>query len=398
MSKTNDYWSNRLANATWNSYNNTNKYHKELVELYREATEEIMAELYKIDSKFAEDGIISRSKFYRAEHLKRMRDGFDSILKELGEEVESGGSLAIIEAGKKAIGVTGNILKDAGIDLNYDKELAKRMLQKPWHGATFSDRVWKNTNKLSRELNSTVRKGIMTGKSTASMAMELSRTMDSKLYEASRLVRSETMHHLNEVNKASMKNSGMKQVQEIVTLDERTSSQCAPHNKLVHDIDKAPILPRHPNCRCVLVAYIDVDKMAEEFDRKEKEILGSEVVAEVRLNDKTLNVIKRKYGNVIGNTVALRRERLDHIIKGHSDIGGNLVNTITNTVKNSDYILNDYKNELTSLFVKTSEVGIVVVVKFSISKDRYNSIMTAYRVSEKNLKRILKKYEVIYKK
>lgn len=262
--KNSNYWSKRLANATWKTYNNTNKYHKELIKLYKKTTEEIMMELFKIEAKFAQDGVISRSDFYRANHLMRMEEGFKSILKDLGERVEVSGSKEILNAGKELIGATGDILKDIGIKLNYNPMLAKRMLQNPWKGATFSDRVWKNQNKLLNELNTSIKKGIMTGKSTAQMAMELSRTMDTKLYEASRLVRSETMHHLNEVNKASMKESGIEQVQEIVTLDERTSSQCSPHDGLIWDIDKAPELPRHPNCRCVLVAYIDVDHIQAE--------------------------------------------------------------------------------------------------------------------------------------
>lgn len=278
-----DYWATRIANATWETYNDTNKYHKELIKLYRKATEDILSELFKIEARFAKDGIISRSAFYRAEHLKRMEDGFISILKDLGEEIESSGSLTILEAGKKLVGSTGDILKDTGIAINYSEDLAKKMFQDPWHGATFSQRVWKNVNKLNFELNTAVKKGIMTGTPVAQIAMELSREVEVDLYKASRLVRTETMHHLNEVNKVSMKESGVKQVQEIVTLDERTSDQCAPHNKLVHDIDKAPILPRHPNCRCVLVAYIDVDKIADEFARREKEILD-------KINEKGHNI------------------------------------------------------------------------------------------------------------
>lgn len=274
MSKNaNDYWTKRLANATWNTYNDTNKYHKELIKMYKSATQDIMLELFKIESIYAKNGVISRSEFYRANHLMRMEEGVKSILKDLGERVEARGSKEILNAGKELIGATGNILKDIGIELNYNPMLAKRMLQEPWKGATFSDRVWKNQDKLLNELNTTIKKGVMTGKSTSQMAMELSRTMDSKLYEASRLVRTETMHHLNTVNIASMKESGVKQVKEVVTLDERTSKDCESHEGLIWDIDKAPELPRHPNCRCVLVAYIDVDKVAEEFERREAKIL-----------------------------------------------------------------------------------------------------------------------------
>lgn len=282
-----DYWATRIANATWETYNDTNKYHKELIKLYRKAAEDILVELFKIEAKFAKDGIISRSAFYRAEHLKRMEDGFISILKDLGEEIESSGSLTILEAGRKLVGATGDLLKDTGIAIDYSEDLAKKMFQDPWHGATFSQRVWKNVNKLNFELNTAVKKGIMTGTPVAQMAMELSRTLEVDLYKASRLVRTETMHHLNQVNLASMKED-VEQVKEIVTLDERTSSQCREHHGKIHDIDKAPILPRHPNCRCVLVPYIDVDKLAEEFDKREKEILD-------KINEKGYNKNKELY-------------------------------------------------------------------------------------------------------
>ncbi|QWQ39285.1 ADP-ribosyltransferase [Gemella sp. zg-570] len=38
------------------------------------------------------------------------------------------------------------------------------------------------------------------------------------------------------------------------------------------NIDNAHILPRHPRCRCVLVAYIDVDNLAKQFDREEASV------------------------------------------------------------------------------------------------------------------------------
>lgn len=189
------------------------------------------------------------------------------------------------------------------------------------------------------------------------MAIELNSRMNTGLHNASRLIRSETMHQMNEINKVSMKESGVTKVQEIVTLDERTSSECSPHNKKIHDIDKAPILPRHPNCRCVLVPYIDVDKVAEEFDRREDEIknpiveeLESEkfdrryldlqfFAKEKPLNKYSLeefsedkfkhsvNVGKlNHYGKIsekiITNEVIVTRERVDHILEGHEELKG----------------------------------------------------------------------------
>ncbi|MBU0279340.1 hypothetical protein [Gemella sp. zg-1178] len=61
-------------------------------------------------------------------------------------------------------------------------------------------------------------------------------------------------------------------IKDVVTLDDRTSDQCAVCAGNIYDIEDAPILPRHPRCRCVLVAYIDVDTLAKGFDREEASV------------------------------------------------------------------------------------------------------------------------------
>lgn len=256
--KNNSYWEKRLANDLWNTYNNTSKYQKELIEIYKKATDEILEELYRIASKYEENGVISRSEFYKAEHLKRMEKGFNDILKGLGEKIENRGSKIILNAGEDVVKKTG---KSLGIDINYNKDLAKKLMQTSWRGSNFSKRIWRNSKKLEKELNTQVKKGILTGKPTVQIAMELDKSMGAGLSNSARLIRTETMHHMNDINLAHMKDSGITKVKEIVTLDERTSSTCKVHNNKIHDIDKAPILPRHPNCRCVLVPYVDVDEL-----------------------------------------------------------------------------------------------------------------------------------------
>ena len=270
--KNNSYWEKRLANDLWNTYNNTSKYQKELIKIYKKATDEILEELYRIASKYEENGVISRSEFYKAEHLKRMEKGFNDVLKGLGEKIENKGSNIILNAGEDVVKKTG---KSLGIDINYNEDLAKKLMQTDWKGSNFSKRIWRNSKKLEKELNTQVKKGILTGKPTAQIAMELNKSMGTGLSNSARLIRTETMHHMNDINLAHMKDSGITKVKEIVTLDERTSSTCKVHNNKIHDIDKAPILPRHPNCRCVLVPYVDVDEttkketLVEDVNKKE---------------------------------------------------------------------------------------------------------------------------------
>lgn len=300
----NDYWNKRLANEYWNIYNNSAKYQKELIKIYNSASDEILEELYKISAKFEENGVISRSEFYKAEHLKRMEKGFNGVLRELGEKVEDKGSKIILNAGKD---IVGNTSKALGIEINYNEDLAKKLMQTDWKGSTFSKRVWRNSKKLENELNTQVKKGILTGKPTSQIAIELDKSMGVGLSNSARLVRTETMHHMNDVNLQHMKSAGIQQVEEVVTLDERTSSECQPHHGRVWDIDKAPHLPRHPHCRCVLVAHIDVDKMAEEFDRREKEILGENVD---RLEEKGYNITYKEVDHSIEKDLQKRSDKL----------------------------------------------------------------------------------------
>lgn len=274
----NDYWSRRLANEYWNVYNDTSKYQKELIKIYNSASDEILEELYKISAKFEKNGVISRFEFYKVEHLKRMEKGFNDVLRELGEKIENKESKIILNAGEDVVKKTG---KSLGIEINYNEDLAKKLMQTDWKGSTFSKRVWRNSKKLENELNTQVKKGILTGKPTSQIAIELDKSMGVGLSNSARLVRTETMHHMNDVNLQHMKSAGIQQVEEVVTLDERTSSECQPHHGRVWDIDKAPHLPRHPHCRCVLVAHIDIDKTAEEFDRKEAEIYADDKLSHI---------------------------------------------------------------------------------------------------------------------
>ncbi|MFM1542462.1 minor capsid protein [Helcococcus ovis] len=196
------------------------------------------------------------------------------------------------------------------------------------------------------------------GNPTAQMAIELNSRMNTGLHNASRLIRSETMHQMNEINKASMKELGVTKVQEIVTFDERTFSECSPHNKKIHDIDKAPILLRHPNCRCVLVPYVDVDKIADEFDRREDEIILKSEIDAYRSENFKANKIeeigkyfsKDKYyigklpisveGFPSDKSVYITKYDISRILFRHgSEISENAMNNLNKSILNPQEIL-----------------------------------------------------------
>ena len=75
---------------------------------------------------------------------------------------------------------------------------------------------------------------------------------------------------------------------------------------------------------------------------------------------------------------------------------------LTEIIEKPDYILKDYKNENTAMVIKkVKNTNVNVIVKLAIVEDkihRKNSIMTMYRIRDKNLKKLMEKNKTIYKK
>jgi hypothetical protein len=106
--------------------------------------------------------------------------------------------------------------------------------------------------------------------------------------------------------------------------------------------------------------------------------------------------------DIITDEVILTNERFFHIIGGHKDDFELYSNMIPNIIKEPDYILKDYKNENTAMIIKqVEETNINIIIKLAISEDKVhkkNSIMTMYRIRNKNLKKLMEKNKTIYKK
>ena len=124
----------------------------------------------------------------------------------------------------------------------------------------------------------------------------------------------------------------------------------------------------------------------------------SDILFEERLpkvaEEKVLN-----YFDFFNNSrIVLRPERLEHILEGHSDIGDDVEGIVHEVIKQPDMILIDHKNDNSILVLgKSLENSVNVVVRLS-NTDFDNSIITAMRVSDKTLKRLLKKNKKIYDK
>lgn len=116
-----------------------------------------------------------------------------------------------------------------------------------------------------------------------------------------------------------------------------------------------------------------------------------------------LKIFKNVSYNLITDEVILTNERYFHIIERHEEDFIIFSNILFQIIIEPDYVLEDYKNKYTIMLIKKVDDNnnVNVIIRLAIVEDfihNKNSIMTMYRIREKNLKKLMEKNKVIYKK
>lgn len=214
-----------------------------------------MDELYR---KYGDNNTLSSTEMYKLNRLNNLQANIKRQVKSLGENEETFLGKSLYDNTKAVIINTTQYINkttELNIDWSYvDNKFIESAIKQNWEGGNFSDRVWDNKDKLIKNLNDTIVSGIASGTSINNMAANLKETMGSGAYDALRLVRTETMHTLNNAQTESFKKAGYSKVVWIAAEDERTCEICGELDGQKFDIDDAPDCPAHPNCRCTLAA------------------------------------------------------------------------------------------------------------------------------------------------
>lgn len=143
------------------------------------------------------------------------------------------------------------------------KSAVEAAVAEPWSGAHFSTRVWANTDKVAKAASEIVTAGLLSGEGTAKMAKKLESAVNSGIYAAERLVRTETLHFLNKGQLDSYIEYGDEEYEYLATLDARTCQTCGALDMKVFPVSAAqegvnyPTM--HPNCRCTTVPHVDAN-------------------------------------------------------------------------------------------------------------------------------------------
>ena len=137
----------------------------------------------------------------------------------------------------------------------------QKLLEYPFNGAAFSDRLWKQKDHLQTQLMESLTTMMIQGKHPSTLAKDFAKKMRSKKFDAYRLLHTEGSFLMSEAAHAGYREDGVKKYQILATLDSKTCGVCGELDGKVYDVGKEVVgvnmQPFHPLCRCTDTPYYD---------------------------------------------------------------------------------------------------------------------------------------------
>lgn len=137
------------------------------------------------------------------------------------------------------------------------------------NGATFSDRIWQNTDELKARLDVLLTNNVLQGQNANVAAKQLRNLVsgdfkDNAKYVTERLARTERTRIIGQAQKDSYRENGIEYVKWMAESGACrycvSASEGGLRGEGIYKIDHEPNYPFHPNCRCSLAGYYEPDE------------------------------------------------------------------------------------------------------------------------------------------
>lgn len=256
---------------------------KKILSEYKSQLEQLRKELgYLYVQNSNQDGVMGNDYFKRLKITQAVKKTLQDMGRDLSEHEKAVMTLALTKAYKNSyynsIEVIDKALrtqserssetKDREIE-PLDAAEVERVVNEVFKGDIYSNRVVKNNEKLINEVNGIIANGIVDGKSMAEINKAVKDSFDKAAYRSKGLLETEIFRVFGKATIAAGVYRGVQKVRYSAVLDERTCSECASFDGNTYDIDYAPELPRHKNCRCILYYLFSgnyADGNEEDYD------------------------------------------------------------------------------------------------------------------------------------
>lgn len=295
------YWEQRDKDKDKSLKKKEDKVIKEIQEVYKKAFKEIKAELYDFYDKYAKDNNISMAEAQRElspAGIKQMQSKLQelkSLYKTTGDEkylmeykklsarakvtrltslldsinVELSKVTGTVQATMEdyLLGIYSDeyreLLELLGVEDKFfiNDRAVREIVNYPYAGKQFSDRVWSNKDKLINFIEQDLSTALIRGLSIQKMSKQLMERLGVLYYESERLVRTETNYIQNQAHLKGYETAGQRRYRISAHLDARTSDICKKQNRQVYNISDAIVgvnmPPFHVNCRSRIVPVVE---------------------------------------------------------------------------------------------------------------------------------------------
>lgn len=296
-----EYWIQRDKDKDKSLKKKEDELVKELEKAYKQAFKDIKFELYEFYDKYAKDNKISMTEARKSlsaidiKTYKNKLDELNILYKKTGNEkylmeykklsarakvTRLISLLDTINVELSKISVTvqttiedyliglytdeySDILKEFNIknDTNINNEAIREIVNYPYAGRQFSDRVWSNKEKLLNYIENDLTSGLIRGLSIQKLSKQLMDKLEVLYYEAERLVRTETNYIQNQAHLNGYDRAGQKRYKISAHLDSRTSDICRKMDGKIFNMEDAVVgvnfPPLHPSCRSRIIPVVE---------------------------------------------------------------------------------------------------------------------------------------------
>lgn len=233
----------------------------------------------------------------------------DFIENELSSEL-----MRTAEIGQKAYSIKNN-------------KLSAKVINEPFDGVRWSDRIWKHQAELKRDMYRIMRETLLRGDVATGYIKELRDKYGVFHYQADRILRTEAARVSSRQQVNDIKKAGFEKAEWIASAG--ACHYCLPLDGKVFRADKFGedpyVLPKHPNCRCSIAAHYDEDVNLKTKETTEKEVeTGNDLNNPVLEGLQKLDGIKSEDLKNIKNIVDNAPKDVQRLYKQFGD--GNFVN------------------------------------------------------------------------
>lgn len=256
MAKASEYWRKRLVRDQALAQREADAVAAEMKREYRLQYAQVVKRLDSLYVEAQRRGELSRTKLWNYLSYLDMEE-------KLSDMVEGGSMIqrdkltkTLNRVFEETIGASADRFRREEYVLPFDP---RAVIDTAWSGDSFSNRIWKNNERLAEEIRRGCRGIVMGLESPSTIKKRLMRDFDVTKSQAERLVDTETSYVFNKANLMKYQQSGRQKLT-IVCLDVNTCDKCKALEGEVFLTMDAPVLPIHPRCHC---AYCVPDELED---------------------------------------------------------------------------------------------------------------------------------------